>query len=81
MWFVSAAMKLLFNNAAKVPMRHAVRYSNRIHPLGFKTSHQKTDDDVFRSVEEGGWMIPCENEDAEISRRYQAALAAHSMIV
>jgi hypothetical protein len=35
-----------------------VRYGSRIHPLGFKTSHQN----VFRSVEEGGWMIPYERK-------------------
>ncbi len=58
----------------------AVRYGSRIHPLGFKVSHQKTDDDVFRSVDEGGWMIPYENEDPEISRRYQAALKANGVI-
>ena len=38
---------------------------------GFKVSHQRTDDDVFRSVEEAVWFIPDENEDPEIPRRYQ----------
>jgi len=52
----SAAM-ILCNG--KVPaLDFAMRYGSRIHPLGFKTSHQKTDDDVFRSVEDGGWIIP-----------------------
>ena len=59
----------------------AVRYGSRIHPLGFKVSHQKTDDDVFRSVDEGGWMIPYENEDPEIPQRYQAALKANGVVV
>jgi hypothetical protein len=36
---------------------------------GRKVAHKKTDD-VFRRVEEGGWMIPYEKEDPEISRRY-----------
>jgi hypothetical protein len=41
-------------NTGKEPARHlAVRYGSRLHPLGFKVSHQRTDDDVFRSVEEG----------------------------
>jgi hypothetical protein len=52
MWLVSAAMRLLFNNTAKVPARHfTVHYDSRLFPLEFKVSHQKTDDDVFRSVE------------------------------
>lgn len=68
-------------NTGKEPARHlAVRYGSRIHPLGFKVSHQRTDDDVFRSVEEGGWMIPYENEDPEIPRRYRAALRANGVI-
>ena len=69
-------------NTGKEPARHlAVRYGSRIHPLGFKVSHQKTDDDVFRSVDEGGWMIPYENEDPEIALRYQAALKANGVVV
>jgi hypothetical protein len=36
---------------------------------------------VFRSVEEGGWMIPYENEDPEIARRYAAALKANGVEV
>jgi hypothetical protein len=48
--------------------------------LGFKVSHQKTDDDVFRSVDEGGWMITYENEDPEIPKRYQAALRANGVV-
>jgi hypothetical protein len=67
-------------NTGKEPARHlAVRYGSRIHPLGFKVSHQKTDDDVFRSVDEGGWMIPYEHEDPEIPRRYQTALRANGV--
>ena len=68
-------------NTGKEPARHlAVRYGSRIHPLGFKVSHQKTDDDVFRSVDEGGWMITYENEDPEIPKRYQAALRANGVV-
>ena len=41
-------------NTGKEPARHlAVRYGSRLHPLGFKVSHQRTDDDVFCSVKEG----------------------------
>ena len=46
----------------------------------FKVSHRKTDDDVFRSVDEGGWMITYENEDPEIPKRYQAALKANGVV-
>jgi hypothetical protein len=43
-------------NGSREPARHlAVRYGSRIHPLGFKVSHQKTDDDVFRGIDESGW--------------------------
>lgn len=69
-------------NPGNEPARHlAVRYGSRIHPLGFKVSHQKTDDDVFRSVDEGGWLIPYEQEDAEIPKRYNAALKANGVVV
>lgn len=68
-------------NAGKEPARHlAVRYGSRLFPLGFKVSHQRTDDDVFRGIDEGGWMIPYEHEDREISRRYQAALRTNGVI-
>jgi hypothetical protein len=43
-------------------------------------SHQRTDDDVFRGVKQGGWMIPYEDEDPEIPRRYQAALKANGVV-
>jgi hypothetical protein len=48
--------------------------------LGFKVSHQKTDDDVFRSVAEGGWMIPYDEEDPEIAKRYKEALKANGVV-
>ncbi|HEU4340153.1 MAG TPA: hypothetical protein VFU31_01135 [Candidatus Binatia bacterium] len=68
-------------NAGKEPARHlAIRYGSRIHPLGFKVSYQRTDDDVFRGVKQGGWMIPYEDEDPEIPRRYQTALKANGVI-
>ena len=67
-------------NAGKEPARHlAIRYGSRLFPLGFKVSHQKTDDDVFRGVKQGGWMIPYEDEDPEIPQRYQAALKANGV--
>jgi oxalate decarboxylase/phosphoglucose isomerase-like protein (cupin superfamily) len=67
-------------NAGKEPARHlAIRYGSRLFPLGFKVSHQKTDDDVFRGVKQGGWMIPYEDEDPEIPQRYQAALRANGV--
>jgi hypothetical protein len=67
-------------NAGQEPARHlAIRYGSRLFPLGFKVSHQKTDDDVFRGVKEGGWMIPYEDEDPEIRRRYQSALRANGV--
>jgi hypothetical protein len=43
-------------------------------------SHQKTDDDVFRGVKQGGWMIPYEDEDPEIPRRYQVALRSNGVV-
>jgi hypothetical protein len=57
----------------------AIRYGSRLFPLGFKVSHQKTDDDVFRGVKQGGWMIPYEDEDPQIPYRYQAALKANGV--
>ena len=60
------------------PSRRALRQPHS--SVGFQSSHQKTDDDVFRSVDEGGWMITYENEDPEIPKRYQAALRANGVV-
>jgi oxalate decarboxylase/phosphoglucose isomerase-like protein (cupin superfamily) len=68
-------------NTGSEPARHlAVRYGSRLYPLGFKVSHQKTDDDVFRGVKQGGWLIPYEDEDPEIQRRYQVALRSNRVV-
>ena len=66
-------------NAGKEPARHWRSAMAAVFSRSDSKSRVETDDDVFRGVEQGGSIVPYEDEDPEIPQRYQAALKANGV--
>ncbi|HMF47053.1 MAG TPA: hypothetical protein VK603_00320 [Candidatus Saccharimonadales bacterium] len=67
-------------NTGKEPARHlAVRYGSRASPARFQGVAPEDRRRCLSQRGRRGWMIPYENEDPEIPRRYQAALKEHGV--
>jgi oxalate decarboxylase/phosphoglucose isomerase-like protein (cupin superfamily) len=64
------------NTGPEPALQLAVRYGTRRHPVEFKLAVAGSHDAVMTSIREGGTLIDYEDEDPEIRRRFEAALAA-----
>ncbi len=57
------------------PDRHlALRYGNRIHPIGFKTADKRSEEGVYIDVKQGGTLIEYADEDPYVRKHYEEEL-------
>ena len=63
-------------NTGPEPARHlALRFGSRKHPVGFHLAGKRMESATSKSIREGGTLIDYEDEDPEIRRQFEAALA------
>ncbi|HLY65813.1 MAG TPA: cupin domain-containing protein [Chloroflexota bacterium] len=68
-----------FNTGAEPARQLAVRYNSHRVPIEFKIASQRREDGVMIPIREGGTLIDYEDEDPEIRKRFDAALAAKGL--
>jgi len=67
-------------NTGPEPARHmAIRFGSRRHPFGFHNATKREADGVYIEINKGGTLIPYEDEDPEIRRRYERELKAQGV--
>jgi mannose-6-phosphate isomerase-like protein (cupin superfamily)/oxalate decarboxylase/phosphoglucose isomerase-like protein (cupin superfamily) len=63
-------------NTGKEPARHlALRFGSRKHPVGFHLAGKRMESATSMSIRDGGTLIDYEDEDPEIRRMFERALA------
>jgi len=65
-----------FNTGPGAARHMAIRFGSRRHPFGFHTATKRQEDGVYIEIKKGGTLIPYEDEDPQIRRRYERELKA-----
>ena len=52
----------------------ALRYSSRIHPIGFKIADKRSEEGVYIDIKQGGTLIEYADEDPYIRKHYEEEL-------